>query len=88
MTQQLVTTFVAVFLAELGDKTQFATLSFAANPSYNRWIVLLGACSAIFLISLLAVLIVSAAGNWINPKYLRVVSGFLFIGIGLLTLWK
>ncbi len=88
MTQQLVTTFVAVFLAELGDKTQIATLSFAANPSYNRWIVLLGACSALFLISLIAVLIGSAAGNWINPKYLRVVSGFLFIGIGLLTLWK
>ena len=88
MTQQLITTFVAVFLAELGDKTQIATLSFAANPSYNRWLVLLGACSALFLISLLAVLIGSAAGNWINPKYLRVVSGFLFIGIGLFTLWK
>ena len=88
MTQQLITTFIAVFLAELGDKTQIATLSFAANPSSNRWLVLIGACSALFVISLIAVLIGSAAGSWINPRYLKVVSGLLFIGIGVFTLWK
>jgi len=48
MTQQLITTFVTVFLAGLGDKTQIATFSFAANPNYNRWIVLIGAYSALF----------------------------------------
>ncbi len=58
MTQQLFTIFIAVFLAELGDKTQIATLTFAANPHYNKWVVLLGACSALFLISFIAVLIV------------------------------
>ncbi len=88
MVQQLITTFVTVFLAELGDKTQIATFSFAANPNYNRWLVLLGACSALFLISLLAVLIGAKAGDLVNPKHLKVVSGLLFIGIGLFTLWK
>ncbi len=88
MAQQLITIFIAVFLAELGDKTQIATLSFAANSSYNRWLVLFGACSALFLISLIAVLVGSKAGDFINPKYLRFCSGFLFIGIGLFTLWK
>jgi len=88
MAQQLITTFGTVFLAELGDKTQIATFSFAANPNYNRWLVLLGACSALFLISFLAVLIGAKAGDLVNPKHLKVVSGLLFIGIGLFTLWK
>ncbi|MFQ5917497.1 MAG: TMEM165/GDT1 family protein [Candidatus Binatia bacterium] len=88
MTQQLVTIFIAVFLAELGDKTQIATLSFAGNPDYNKWMVLLGACSALFLISLIAVLIGSKAGDLINPRYVKLASGLLFIGIGLFTLWK
>jgi putative Ca2+/H+ antiporter (TMEM165/GDT1 family) len=88
MTQQLITIFIAVFLAELGDKTQIATLSFAANPHYNKWMVLLGACSALFLISLIAVLIGSKAGDLINPRYVKIASGLLFIGIGLFTLWK
>jgi putative Ca2+/H+ antiporter (TMEM165/GDT1 family) len=88
MTQQLITIFIAVFLAELGDKTQIATLTFAANPTYNKWMVLLAACSALFLISLIAVLIGSKAGALINPRYMKLASGLLFIGIGLFTLWK
>lgn len=88
MMEQLITTFTAVFLAELGDKTQIATLSFAANPQYNKWIVLLGSCSALFLISLLAVLIGAKAGDLIHPRYLKFASGILFIGIGLFTILK
>lgn len=88
MIQQLITTFIAVFLAELGDKTQIATFSFAANPQYNKWVVLLGSCSALVLISLLAVLIGAKAGDLVNPKYLKLASGLLFIGIGLFTIMK
>ncbi len=88
MAQQLIATFLTVFLAELGDKTQIATFSFAANPNYNRWIVLIGACSALFIISFIAVLIGAKVGDFVNPKHLKVVSGLLFIGIGLFTLWK
>ncbi len=71
MTQQLITVFLAVFLAELGEKTRIATLTFAANPHYNKWVVLLGACSAWFLISFIAVRIGSTAGDLINPKVLK-----------------
>jgi putative Ca2+/H+ antiporter (TMEM165/GDT1 family) len=88
MIQQLITTFIAVFLAELGDKTQIATFSFAANPQYNKWVVLLGSCSALVLISLLAVLIGAKAGDFVNPKVLKITSGLLFIGIGLFTIMK
>lgn len=84
--EQLVTTFIAVFLAELGDKTQLATFSFAANPSYNKWIVLLGSCSALVIISAVAVVTGAAIGNWVDPKYLKLGSGLLFIAIGVMTL--
>ena len=88
MIQQLITTFIAVFVAELGDKTQIATLSFAANPNYNKWIVLLGSSSALFLISALAVVVGATAGEFINPKYLKITSGLLFIAIGVFTLLR
>jgi len=51
-------------------------------------VALLGACSALFLISFIAVPIGSKAGDLINPKVLKLVSGLLFIGIGLFTRWK
>ena len=88
MVQQLNTTSIAVFLAELGDKTQIATFSFAANPDHHRWIVLLGACTALLLITLIAVLIGAKDGDLVNPKYLKIVPGLLFDGVGLFTLWK
>jgi putative Mn2+ efflux pump MntP len=40
------------------------------------------------LISLLAVLIGAKAGDFVNPKVLKITSGLLFIGIGLYTLMK
>ena len=43
----LFTVFGAVFVAELGDKTQLATLLFAADKDVNRWIVFLGASLAL-----------------------------------------
>lgn len=86
MIEQLITTFIAVFLAELGDKTQLATFSFAANPHYDKWIVLIGSCSALVLISSVAVVTGSAVGGLVEPKYLKLGSGVLFIVIGVLTL--
>ncbi|MBI2359643.1 MAG: TMEM165/GDT1 family protein [Deltaproteobacteria bacterium] len=86
--EQLITTFVAVFLAELGDKTQLATFSFAANPAYNKWVVLLGSCSALVVISTVAVLAGSLVGSLVEPKYLRLGSGLIFIAIGILTLLR
>lgn len=86
--EQLITTFIAVFLAELGDKTQLATFSFAANPNYDKWIVLLGSCSALVVISAVAVLTGSMIGTLVDPKYLKIGSGILFIAIGLLTILR
>ncbi len=74
--------FVSVFLAELGDKTQLATLTFAATPGVGRLGVFLAAAGALVTSSLLAVLVGERLGAWIPPHYLTRAAGVLFVGIG------
>ena len=78
----LLTTFGMIFLAELGDKTQLATLCFAAE-SKSRLSVFLGSAGALVLTSLIAVLIGSAVSKIIPANYIRVGAGALFIFLGL-----
>ena len=81
----LATTFVAVFLAELGDKTQLATLSFASGGS-SRWAVFLGSGAALVCTSALAVLGGEAVARVIPPLLLKRLSGIAFVVIGLWVL--
>jgi len=74
--------FVSVFLAELGDKTQLATLTFAATPGVGRLGVFLAAAGALVTSSLLAVLMGERLGAWIPPHYLTRAAGVLFVAIG------
>ena len=77
----LLTTFGMIFLAELGDKTQLATFSFAAENS-SRLAVFIGAASALVLTSLLAVVGGSIITKWISPNIIRIGAGALFIILG------
>lgn len=81
------TTFGAVFLAELGDKTQLATLAFAGG-SKSRWAVFLGASLALVLTSAIAVLTGEALTRVISPQTLQRAAGTLFVVIGLWVLWS
>jgi len=74
--------FVSVFLAELGDKTQLATLTFAATPGVGRLGVFLAAAGALVTSSLLAVLVGERLGAWLPPHYLTRAAGVLFVAIG------
>jgi putative Ca2+/H+ antiporter (TMEM165/GDT1 family) len=78
----LLTTFGMIFLAELGDKTQLATLSFAAG-SKSRLAVFCGASAALILTSLLAVAAGSAISRYIPVNYVKIGAGVLFILLGL-----
>lgn len=81
------TTFVAVFIAELGDKTQLATLSFATGGQ-SRWAVFLGAATALVATSLIAVLAGEALARVLPPRLLQRGAGILFVIIGAWVLWS
>jgi len=74
-------TFGMIFLAELGDKTQLATLVFAAE-SKSRLSVFLGSAGALALTSLLAVAFGSFVNRFVPANYIRMGAGALFIVLG------
>jgi putative Ca2+/H+ antiporter (TMEM165/GDT1 family) len=74
-------TFVMIFLAELGDKTQLAIFSFAAG-SRSATEVIIGAGGALLLTTLLAVLIGSTVARVIPTDVVRYFAGALFIIFG------
>ena len=83
----LATTFGAVFVAELGDKTQLATLSLSSGK-VNRLSVFLGSASALVCTSLIAVLAGDLISRWIPPQYIRRGAGAIFIALGLLYILR
>ncbi len=64
----LLTVFIAVFVAELGDKTQLATILFAADKEVSKLTVFVGASLALILASPIGVLAGSAISNYVCIK--------------------
>jgi putative Ca2+/H+ antiporter (TMEM165/GDT1 family) len=81
-----ISTFVLLFLAEIGDKTQLATLGLASDKSRSAIIVFLASASALVCTSLIAVLVGHALGEVLPQRLIRWVGGVLFIVMGLLML--
>lgn len=84
----LSTVFTAVFVAELGDKTQLATMLFASDKDASKLTVFIGASLALILTSALGVLAGSVLSEYISEKVLHYVAGIGFIAIGVWTLIK
>ncbi len=82
------TVFVSVFIAELGDKTQLATMLFASDQAVSKWAVFLGSSLALVAASALGVLAGSFMSNLISPKVLSMVAGVGFVVIGVGILWR
>lgn len=78
--------FTSVFIAELGDKTQLATMLFATDKDTSKLIIFLAASAALIVASGLGVLVGSFLLDYINPKYLNYLAGVGFIAIGTFTL--
>lgn len=81
-TAVMLSTFTTVFVAELGDKTQLATLLLSAQ-SGQPWLVFIGAALALICSSLVGVLV----GRWLSsilpPERLEQMAGLLMVGLGL-----
>jgi len=82
------TVFTVVFLAELGDKTQLATMLFAADQEVDKLTVFLAASLALIVTSALGVIAGSLLAEYINAKYLAYIAGVGFVLIGAYTLYQ
>lgn len=80
------TVFVTVFLAELGDKTQLATLLYAAKEDSPLLTVFLAASAALVLSTAIGVVAGGFASRWLDPVWLRWIAGVGFIAVGIWTL--
>jgi Ca2+/H+ antiporter, TMEM165/GDT1 family len=81
----ILTTFAALFLAELGDKTQLTILALVTGGR-DRLSVFLGASAALVASSLVAVVAGEALVRVVDPNVLRIGAGLLLLGFGVFVL--
>lgn len=82
------TIFAAVFIAELGDKTQLATMLFAADKEVSKWTVFAASSAALVVAAGMGVLAGSLLSETIGERALSMVAGVGFIAIGGYTLYQ
>jgi putative Ca2+/H+ antiporter (TMEM165/GDT1 family) len=78
-----VTVFATIFVAELGDKTQLATVLYASDASHPKLTVFAASATALILTSALGVLAGSFVAAYVDPRYVRWLAGLGFIAVGL-----
>jgi putative Ca2+/H+ antiporter (TMEM165/GDT1 family) len=84
----LLLVFGTVFVAELGDKTQLATMLYSADGATSRWGVFAAASAALVVSTAIAVLAGSVLGKYLDPRLLQTIAGIGFIAVGAWTLFK
>jgi len=84
--RELIVMFFTIFFAELGDKTQLATLLFASERRVPPVFVFAASAGALVVGAALAVLIGTAAARYLHSVPLKLIAGSGFIAIGAWTL--
>jgi len=82
------TVFGTIFLAELGDKTQLATLLFAAKTPSSLLTVFLGASLALVTATVIGVAAGGLLSQYVDPKYLSYAAGAGFVLVGIWTILR
>jgi len=80
--------FASVFLAELGDKTQLATVLFSADNPASRWTVFFAAAGALVASTVVAVALGAMAERYLTMIPLKLIAGIGFVLIGGWTIWS
>jgi putative Ca2+/H+ antiporter (TMEM165/GDT1 family) len=80
------TVFASVFLAEIGDKTQLATMLFASNSPSAKWTVFLGSALALVVAAGIGVAVGDVVSKVVSPRTLSIAAGIGFVAIGAWTL--
>jgi Ca2+/H+ antiporter, TMEM165/GDT1 family len=81
----MLTTFGVIFLAEMGDKTQIAAMTMAAEKK-RPWEVFIAASLALVAVSAIGVLVGNTLGQYLPLVWIKRVAGFAFVVIGVLIL--
>jgi len=84
--QTFFSVFVTIFLAEIGDKTQLATILFSSDASVSKWLVFLAASAALVLAAGIGVLVGAQLERFVSPKTIKLLAGLGFVAVGLWTL--
>jgi putative Ca2+/H+ antiporter (TMEM165/GDT1 family) len=79
------TTFGVIFLAEMGDKTQLAAMTMAAQTK-RPWAVFIAAAVALTAVSAIGVVVGSVVGDYVPLIWVKRVAALSFIVIGVLIL--
>ncbi|HON87242.1 MAG TPA: TMEM165/GDT1 family protein [Bacillota bacterium] len=83
--ETVLSTFLVVFLAELGDKTQLSTMALAASEK-AVWSVFLGSALALVLSSFVGALVGASLYHIVSPHIIRLCAGGAFVVVGILML--
>jgi putative Ca2+/H+ antiporter (TMEM165/GDT1 family) len=82
------TVLTTVFLAEIGDKTQLATMLFASDRQVNRLVVFAAAALALTLAAGIGVLVGAQIERFVAPRTLKLIAGIGFVAIGAWTIFS
>ena len=82
--EALLATFLVVFLAEMGDKTQFIVMAFAAKYDWKQ--VFFGMSFGILVVHSLSVLVGTLLGEYIPVHTMSILASLIFVAFGIWTL--
>ena len=84
----LLTTYLLIILAELGDKTQVATLILASNNPQKRWVVFGAGALALTACVLIEVTVGTTVAKILSQETINKATGYVFVVSGLVTLYR